>query len=449
MMSAIWGSERGFLRVAKCRSVGRLIVAGALCLAAVVPAGGQEAGARGEPTIQLWQRTEVQQGGEGRFEVKLGPAQMRLPITIRIRRDVGTGAAVFEDGSTEKTIYGSQELRVRGRVASDMPGGLSLSAWREGDGMPAATIFFEVLPGTPEPRIYYRGRDITGQTEEVAAGQQIQLTVVLHPGAAVRKQEWEIGEPGESVGGFLHTPLRGGPQPVVHTGPTTTFYWKTRGTGKKVTYRLTMTDGKEVTATAWFDVTGPAQVRIDSEAEELVVGPSGSGQTSYMGFRGTGVTFHASYQLEPELRKNFIWVQLISLDRVVVTDSEGTMVCSPKAQPFANSSAGLDTNYPYDTRNPTHDSPPVELTDDAVEVTRSLRARIFLLWNSGKSNAIPVPLGYVAWHVSGRAQRRGEKQWRLEEGEAGPDQPMQGFHASATYPLWENLVPYSGVLLCE
>lgn len=144
--------------------------------------------------------------------------------------------------------------------------------------------------------------------------------------------------------------------------------------------------------------------------------------------------------------KNYTWVQLIDEDEIVAESAATRMVCEPKTQPVPYAGGGLDTNYPYDTKNPTRDSPPVELTGDATEISRKLAARIYLLWTSGKSNSIAVPLGYVAWRLSARAIRRGEK-WELREGEVGLD--GEGFHASGSYPEWDSLVPYSGVLTCH
>jgi len=77
----------------------------------------------------------------------------------------------------------------------------------------------------------------------------------------------------------------------VTKGSTTTIYRVTRGTSRKVTYELKLEDGSTAKAEAWFDVSGPTAVSIQSEWEKVAVGPAVSGATSYMGFAGPGITF--------------------------------------------------------------------------------------------------------------------------------------------------------------
>jgi len=136
-------------------------------------------------TVQLWQRSEVKQGTSAVFDVEIDPEETNLPITLEIHKELGTGEAAFEDGMREKQVNKTQEVRIMGLVASELPGALSLVAWRAGT--PLTRIYFDVIASQPEPRIYLVGRDITGKTEEVAAGQQVTLTVVLHPSLKIQK----------------------------------------------------------------------------------------------------------------------------------------------------------------------------------------------------------------------------------------------------------------------
>ena len=187
--------------------------------------------------VEIRQLQEVKQGESGCFEVKIDPKRSPLPVTLRLRRFPGTGSASFEDGSDEYRMTASGDVQVRGIVASDFAGGMALTAWFDGASEPAAIAFFEVTAPTPEPRIFWGAQDITGTTQSVVVGQQILLNVTLHPSLAIRSQTWTMEPEGEYVGGFVHTPLHGGPQPVSLNGPTSMIYWVRPGSTRKVTCR--------------------------------------------------------------------------------------------------------------------------------------------------------------------------------------------------------------------
>ena len=398
---------------------------------------------------ELTQKSQVPLGGQGEFEVRMEPQDADCEVTLQLQTLVGTGVAEFEDGTARMIVTRSGTVSVRGVIASDVPGGVTLTAISPHLAVPWPAAFFDVVAPAPAPRIFFRGRDITGESVQVVVGQQMLLSVTLHPSLEIRSQTWELENTGEYVGGFVHTPLHGGPQPVVLSGPTALFYWVTRGVGRKVRYTVTLASGETATAGVTFDVSGPGYARIESNPRKVILGPGIVGSTVYMGFSGTGISFDASYLLEPGLLRNYTWVQLISSDHIVMRSPEGTLQCVPKSQPAAEFGAGLDSSYPYDTHNPTRDSPPIQLTEDTDEITRSLRAKMYLLWSSGLSNSIAVPLGYVPWHFSGHAIRKEGNQWKLQSGSGGPDDPEQAFRTTRSYPLWESLVPYTGVLTCD
>lgn len=402
--------------------------------------------------MQIRQVHDVEQGGSGWFEVRLSPRlERRLQVALRLQRLTGTGSAVFDDGKDERIIGSSGLVEVRGVIASDWTGGLSLTAWPDGARQPAATAFFDVLHTLPSPRIFWNGRDVTGTTQSVVVGQQIGLAVALPPGLTLRDQEWSIESPGEYVGGFMHTATNGGPQPVNLHGPETLFYWVTPGLARRVIYRLTLANGETAAAAATFDVQGPSYADVVVPTVDVRVGPGTAANSSYLGFAGTGISFHAEYVLPEGLLKNYTWVQLISGDYLQMTSKHSTLKCVPKTQPEAELGAGLDTGYPYDTHNPTRDIPPMELKPDAEEIARMFHAQMYLLWTSGLSNSIAVPLGYVKWYFYGRALRSEEpgNHWVLKSGSAGPEDGEQPFTPTRAYPMWSSLVPYTGVMSCK
>ena len=403
------------------------------------------------PTVEIRQVHEVKQGASGWFEVRIEPEGNRIPVTLRLRRFAGTGSASFENGADEFHLAKSGTVQVRGIIACDLSGGLALSAWIDGEGRPAATAFFDVIAASPHPRIFWEALDITDTSQSIVVGQQVLLTVIIHPSLEVRNQNWTIEPQGEYVGGFVHTPTLGGPQPVTVNGETVTFYWVRPGPHRRVTYRVTMNDGETATATAVFDVEGPSLRDMVVPPVEVIVRPGAEPGSSYMSFAGNGISFQAHYNLPEGLMRNYTWVQLVTRDVIHVRVGREWMVCRPKSEPQAELGVGLDTVYPYDWRNPTGDSPPIQLEPDSEEVSRSFHARMYLLWGSGRSNSIVVPLGYVAWHFEGRAIREDllKNTWTLINGTGGADNPDQTYQPTLTYPSWRAFVPYSGMIECK
>jgi len=224
------------------------------------------------PQVQIQQLHQVELGSSGWFTVTIAPTEKKLPITLRLRRLAGTGTATFADGSAEISLEGSNDVQVRGVVASDLAGGLGLTAWEEGESVPIATAFFDVVADAPSPRIFFNGRDITDNKESVVVGQRISLNVPQHPSLSVRQETWTIDSPGDYVGGFVRGLLQGGAQPVVRSGPSTAFYWAATGNHRRVTYSLILTDGQEVSASTSFDVDGPSYITMQVPPTEVVIG---------------------------------------------------------------------------------------------------------------------------------------------------------------------------------
>src|SRR5262249_51372375 len=162
---------------------------------------------RPAPTVTILQLSDVRQGQAGAFAIEILPEDESRPVVLRLGRDMGMGRAVFFDGSTQMLLPRSARVQVFGVTSNDVPGSLALTAWLEGAAAPAATAFFDVLPPTLKPRIFFEGRDVTGARQSVALGQAIRLSVFLHPGLPVESEEWIMGKPGEYTGGFLHTSL--------------------------------------------------------------------------------------------------------------------------------------------------------------------------------------------------------------------------------------------------
>lgn len=403
------------------------------------------------PAVEIRQLQEIRQGGSGWFEVKIAPEASSIPVTLRLRHFAGTGSANFDGGSNEFRLAKSGSVQVQGVVASDLAGGIALEAWIDGQRQPAATAFFDVIAATPQPRISWGSQDVTDTRQSAVVGQQVLLNVILHPSLEIRSQSWTIEPQGEYVGGFLHLPTHGGPQPVIINGPTVTLYWLRPGQDRKITYRVTMNDGETAQAKVLFDVDGPSGLDMMVPPAEVTVRTGTEPGSSFMNFAGKGILFEAHFNLPEGLTRNYTWVQLVTRDVLEIKTGKQWMVCRPKSEPQAELSVGLDTDYPFDWRNPARDSPLMQLEPESDEVSRSFHARIYLLWGSGLSNSIVVPLGYVAWHFEGHAVRKDllTNTWTLTNGSGGPDDAERPFRPTQSYPSWNAVVPYSGLVECK
>ena len=144
-------------------------------------------------------------------------------------------------------------------------------------------------------------------------------------------------------------------------------------------------------------------------------------------------------------------MQLVTHDEMKLRVGKQWKTCRPESQPQAELGAGLDTDYPYDWHNPTRDSPPIELQAGAEEISRRFHARMYLLWGSGLSNSIVVPLGYVTWHFEGHATRGDilTNTWKLNTGAGGADDPERPYRSTQDYPSWSAVLPYAGVMQCN
>ncbi|HEY2118588.1 MAG TPA: hypothetical protein VGH37_05335, partial [Candidatus Acidoferrum sp.] len=199
------------------------------------------------PHVGIQQLHPVEQGGSGWFKIQIDSRGKEISITLRIQHLAGTGAAAFANGSQQLSLKESDEVEVRGLIASDLAGDLTLTAWSGGELTPLAISFFDVLAPLPSPRIFFAGRDVTDTNSLVTVGQQIALNVPEHPSLAIREERWTI-ESGEYVGGFVHALTQGGPQPIVLNGPATIFYWVTPGSQRRATYTLVLSNGQAATA---------------------------------------------------------------------------------------------------------------------------------------------------------------------------------------------------------
>jgi hypothetical protein len=101
--------------------------------------------------------------------------------------------------------------------------------------------------------------------------------------------------------------------------------------------------------------------------------------------------------------------------------------------------SGLDGSYPYPpvTSTYTDDNPGVGLSTSYSEESYTMSASMYVLWNSGLANSIPVPLGYVSWNWYGDAKYISGA-WQLQ---ASSTRSANAFQASSSYPTWTTNYP--------
>lgn len=290
----------------------------------------------------------------------------------------------------------------------------------------------------PTPQIWFNGSNVTGTTQTVVVGQQIQLSAVqnLPSGLGATSNNWTI--PGSIVGGYIHGSTGALVAPTV-SGTAPVFYWITPGS-EQVQYSYCMNNGQcSQTVTATFTVEGPT-VTFDPPVTGTVevVGNTRIGFDPSSG--DIGVYFYISLAPPNGYSGTIQWAQLVTGFSAIYKSPNVTTTCTFPAY-------GIDSGYPYSTSIPANDSPFDTITDPTgnpnTETTTSFSAQMFLLWEpSNVPNPIPVPLGSSNWAWNGDATLdTTTNKWSINSGSASAN----SFVDSATYPTWQTVLTPSSV----
>jgi hypothetical protein len=328
------------------------------------------------------------------------------------------------------------------------------------------------LPAAPAPQVMFGGKNVIGTTSSAVVGQQIALSAStsLPTCMSLQSQQW-TAPTGTAVGGYTNAAGTGKPdstggkvQPLPNSNAASfTFYWTAAGNPLSVSYSYTMTNGSgSVTSspvTANFNIAGPTNVTVFT-CGGTVTGPCSSngplgkvvinnGPQLQFGNVTTntnvGIQFSASATAPSGSTNTFQWVQIITADTMQLT---GCAVLNCHPQVMGGSIPGLDTEYLYGTGVSVNDNPSIGLSPIYTEVSRNFAATMYVMWSSGLTNSIPVPLGSVSWGFSGDAtlSNVSKNQWTLKPGAAGNNSPFQ---SSTSYAQWTAWVPYNGKLSCS
>lgn len=228
---------------------------------------------------------------------------------------------------------------------------------------------------------YVTNTDANNAAQDAIVGQQIFLNGSPGGGA------WSVDP--TAVGGFDVAPDQSSGQVemlFVTSDPDVLFYW-VNGGAKNVSYTVS-----GVAARVKFNVAAPQgsmgasslsdyAINIDSACGYLCVhyGPSGS---------SGGVHFINNYSAPDG--GTFKWVQTGS------SDNSRTNASTQTVQSLSCSSE-LDTSYPYDTNNPTNDSPSTQLLAGYSDRQENDSFIMTLMYQSSQGSSIPVPVASVGW----------------------------------------------------
>jgi hypothetical protein len=272
------------------------------------------------------------------------------------------------------------------------------------------------------------GNDITDQTQDVEAGQRINLAVeVLPSGTTYTNLQWTI--PGTRVANYVVT-FVSETQPTSATVTELTnlkitpivFYWVDGGDGRRVEYTVTM-GGKQFRAGATFNVkratstftaTSMAEVTVDFGCDNQLLLRYGCSPPNVGVKFTTNVTAPAGFQAGED--------QIIQ----IVDSTRRTRVKLNGTTRVLQGMGVLDTTFPY---GQFFDSPSQDFELDDVRVTANDSFTTWVIYKPASEGAIWVPLKKLSWSWSGDALTGGI----LNSGSHSPNQTGAD---TTVFPQW-------------
>jgi hypothetical protein len=334
------------------------------------------------------------------------------------------------------------------------------------------------------------GTNITNTTQNVVTGQQIVLygSYMLPSGYTFTSLSWTIpgtgSTPPTAISNFTVSAdsTSGGPVSLTSNQlnqQQITFYWTVptpTNSPNTVTFTLNYTDNNNQSqsspVTATFNVAGPSNPNVvtcggnvpsgncpngaNGPLGQVVINTSNTPPTLGLGnatFSNVGIIFNASATPPSSYSNSFTWVQLLTANTISIT-ATASVSCVQITIPQNAGGTGFDDGgaggFPYGSGASVNDNPDFPLqTSYGTQVTgvtevndSPFSATMYLLWSSGLTNSIRVPLGSVSWQWSGDATYSAQTQtWNLKSGSGS----ASAFVAGSSYPSWNSKVPFTGV----
>lgn len=321
-----------------------------------------------------------------------------------------------------------------------------------------------------EPQIFFNDMPmpINGTSPQaVVAGQQINLRIV--PSNLVGL--WTV--PGNRVGGYDVTPNCPYPNCSATftespdlTKPTAKFYWLTNGT-YQVRYDYIGSNNNVASVKATFSVSGPLDptgLVAPSAFAACVANPRspypsctpvpGLSQffppnTSISCGTDTNpcIFFKAAVTVRPPVPSS----AKLQFVQKIISNTNNVNALDDNKYSCKTIEDSLDTFYPYPTlaigniglttSATAADSPRWALAFPGIRLKEEkvdFHAQMFILWNSGLDNAIPVPIGSINWSWKANAKLENGS-WEID----GPKNSMTPFStilsdpSRPAYPLWQ------------
>lgn len=94
------------------------------------------------PRVEIRQLHQVEQGGSGWFKIQIDSCEKGIPITLPYTAPRGNRCGYVCEWFAATVAEECDEVEVRGLIASDLAGGLTLTAWSDGESTPLAISFF-------------------------------------------------------------------------------------------------------------------------------------------------------------------------------------------------------------------------------------------------------------------------------------------------------------------
>lgn len=317
------------------------------------------------------------------------------------------------------------------------------------------TATYNDISPPPTPKIFMTGKDITGTTASVIAGQQIQLSAQA-TGSSIQSQQWNIS--GKPIGGFhvsdtcpVDNSIYPSPPPCVGSvvqltsgalsQPSIIFYWPVLG-HYSVSLQYKLSDGTTGSVSANFNVSGPSSPSVTTHFGKVIVL-----NNSVLALSGLadnqGIDFLAKANIPSSIDSKFQWVQIITKDIIYYKKGPRLAKCNIQKSPSA-----LDNMYPYAARsilgNFTADEPTMSLSNTISELKRDFAAQMYAMWKSDVPNSIPVPLGSIKWHMYADAVKNPKTgKWIVKS--KATESGVDPFVAGSTYPSWSTVALNSQV----
>ena len=277
-------------------------------------------------------------------------------------------------------------------------------------------------------------QNITGLTESVIVGQQVQLAASysMPAGYSTTGVSWSVASTGGNTvfGGW--TP-GSAPSAIGTTGNSTTIHWIAPGSSLGVELNLNYNDSsgnpQQSLSEAWFNIAGPTGFQLSATSGSW--SPTNEGLQLGCDINCTGVSFDAgnSVQSPQGATNNFEWVQIVTQWGANVTINNTSYPCTFPATPR------LDTGgFPYSTSSKADDNPFISLDTSWQSVIYNISGTMYRLWRPGLKDDIAAPIRSINWSAQGRATYNSQATtWTVDTNSSYIN---IGSFAPTQYPTW-------------